>query len=124
MQSVAAEFNISETAFLSRIGSGVLDSENSDPSPKFSLRWFTPVAEVRGSLLIHFFLFFFFSFARSPLFKILTAHRIAFGILTFKSNFQSGHVLNFFFFETVTTEIPLEKIIKPEEGTHHRTNKV
>lgn len=104
MQSVAAEFNISETAFLSRIGSGVLDSENSDPSPKFALRWFTPVAEVRGSLLIHFFIFFLFfnfSFARIPLFKILTAqnkHRIAFGILTFKSNFQSGHILIFFFF--------------------------
>ncbi|KAJ8619632.1 hypothetical protein MRB53_028161 [Persea americana] len=46
MQSVAAEFNISETAFLSRIGTGIAESENSDPSPRFSLRWFTPVDEV------------------------------------------------------------------------------
>ncbi|KAL6850494.1 hypothetical protein ACP4OV_021121 [Aristida adscensionis] len=44
MQSVAAEFNLSETAFLLR---------NSSPSagagaaaPRFQLRWFTPVAEV------------------------------------------------------------------------------
>ncbi|XP_010542873.1 PREDICTED: uncharacterized protein LOC104815945 [Tarenaya hassleriana] len=38
LQSVAAEFNISETCFLSPIaGSGV---------PRFRLRWFTPVTEV------------------------------------------------------------------------------
>lgn len=53
MQLVAAEFNFSDTAFLSRIGSGIAESENSDPSPRFSLRWFTPVDEVRGIFFFH-----------------------------------------------------------------------
>ena len=41
MQSVAAEFNLSETAFLLR--------DSSSPAaaaPRFQLRWFTPAAEV------------------------------------------------------------------------------
>ncbi|KAH7677026.1 Trans-2,3-dihydro-3-hydroxyanthranilate isomerase protein [Dioscorea alata] len=38
MQSVAKEFNISETAFLTRAVSG--------DNPRFNLRWFTPVDEV------------------------------------------------------------------------------
>ncbi|KAM0954204.1 putative trans-2,3-dihydro-3-hydroxyanthranilate isomerase [Dioscorea sansibarensis] len=38
MQSVAKEFNISETAFLTHAVSG--------DNPRFNLRWFTPVAEV------------------------------------------------------------------------------
>ncbi|XP_042398289.1 uncharacterized isomerase BH0283-like [Zingiber officinale] len=47
MQSVAGEFNISETAFLSR----AVDVESDCPTngacgPRFHLRWFTPVAEV------------------------------------------------------------------------------
>ncbi|KQK03795.1 uncharacterized protein LOC100829388 isoform X3 [Brachypodium distachyon] len=41
MQSVAAEFNLSETAFLAR------DSSRAGAAaPRFHLRWFTPVAEV------------------------------------------------------------------------------
>ncbi|KAG0537218.1 hypothetical protein BDA96_03G129600 [Sorghum bicolor] len=40
MQSVAAEFNLSETAFLLR------DSSASGAAPRFQLRWFTPAAEV------------------------------------------------------------------------------
>ncbi|GMY17170.1 putative isomerase [Fagus crenata] len=43
LQAVAAEFNISETCYLTRLsGSDSLDS----PNPRFRLRWFTPVAEV------------------------------------------------------------------------------
>ncbi|CAH2042947.1 unnamed protein product [Thlaspi arvense] len=43
LQAVAAEFNLSETCYLSRIS----DSEsNSATTPRFRLRWFTPVAEV------------------------------------------------------------------------------
>ncbi|XP_075639800.1 uncharacterized protein LOC142611601 isoform X2 [Castanea sativa] len=43
LQAVAAEFNISETCYLTRLsGSDSLDSSN----PRFRLRWFTPVAEV------------------------------------------------------------------------------
>nr|GEU79208.1 phenazine biosynthesis PhzC/PhzF protein [Tanacetum cinerariifolium] len=40
LQSVAAEFNISETCYLTRVADH--ESEN----PRFGLRWFTPVAEV------------------------------------------------------------------------------
>jgi len=43
LQAVAAEFNIAETCYLTRLsGSDSLDSSNS----RFHLRWFTPVAEV------------------------------------------------------------------------------
>jgi hypothetical protein len=43
LQAVAAEFNISETCYLTRLTeSGPLDSS----IPRFRLRWFTPVAEV------------------------------------------------------------------------------
>ncbi|XP_030508169.2 uncharacterized protein LOC115722927 isoform X1 [Cannabis sativa] len=44
LQSVAAEFNISETSYLTRLPS----ESNSDGSstPRFRLRWFTPVVEV------------------------------------------------------------------------------
>ncbi|KAM7254319.1 hypothetical protein ACFE04_032001 [Oxalis oulophora] len=41
LQSVAAEFNISETCYLTR----VVVNDNS-PNPRFKLRWFTPVDEV------------------------------------------------------------------------------
>ena len=41
MQSVAAEFNLSETAFLARDSSG-----GAGAAPRFHLRWFTPVTEV------------------------------------------------------------------------------
>ncbi|KAF5462611.1 hypothetical protein F2P56_018601 [Juglans regia] len=44
LQAVAAEFNISETCYLTRLtGSEPLDS----PVPRFRLRWFTPVSEVK-----------------------------------------------------------------------------
>ncbi|KAM3762664.1 hypothetical protein ACB098_01G363600 [Castanea mollissima] len=44
LQVVAAEFNISLTCYLTRLsGSDSLDSSN----PRFRLRWFTPVAEVK-----------------------------------------------------------------------------
>ncbi|XVF32609.1 hypothetical protein REPUB_Repub17cG0097100 [Reevesia pubescens] len=41
LQAVAAEFNISETCYLTRITDSV------SPNPRFRLRWFTPVAEVK-----------------------------------------------------------------------------
>ncbi|KAE8708152.1 putative phenazine biosynthesis protein [Hibiscus syriacus] len=41
LQSVAAEFNLSETAYLTRTNGS--DSQ----TPRFRLRWFTPVTEVR-----------------------------------------------------------------------------
>ncbi|XP_074573862.1 uncharacterized protein LOC141830313 [Curcuma longa] len=48
MQSVAGEFNISETAFLSRAVDVESDSQtNGACGHRFHLRWFTPVAEVK-----------------------------------------------------------------------------
>ncbi|KAE8676733.1 Detected protein of confused Function [Hibiscus syriacus] len=41
LQAVAAEFNASQTAYLTRI------TNSASPNPRFRLRWFTPVAEVR-----------------------------------------------------------------------------
>ncbi|PUZ57333.1 hypothetical protein GQ55_5G422200 [Panicum hallii var. hallii] len=44
MQAVAAEFNLSETAFLLRDDGGSLSPAAA--APRFQLRWFTPAAEV------------------------------------------------------------------------------
>ncbi|XP_015575645.1 uncharacterized isomerase BH0283-like [Ricinus communis] len=44
LQSVAAEFNISETCYLTRISH---HSDTVPSNPRFRLRWFTPVAEVK-----------------------------------------------------------------------------
>ncbi|XWS46797.1 hypothetical protein CRYUN_Cryun14cG0099100 [Craigia yunnanensis] len=41
LQAVATEFNISETCYLTRI------TDSASPNPRFGLRWFTPVAEVK-----------------------------------------------------------------------------
>ncbi|XP_021614173.1 uncharacterized isomerase BH0283 isoform X2 [Manihot esculenta] len=43
MQAVAAEFNIPTTGFLTL----VTDSDDVSSNPRFRLRWFTPVAEVK-----------------------------------------------------------------------------
>lgn len=45
LQAVATEFNISETCYLTRINDP--ESDILDSIPRFRLRWFTPVAEVR-----------------------------------------------------------------------------
>ncbi|URE33514.1 Phenazine biosynthesis-like protein [Musa troglodytarum] len=51
MQSVASEFNISQTCFVSRaisaVGAGSDGPSNGASPPRFSLRWFTPVTEVK-----------------------------------------------------------------------------
>jgi predicted PhzF superfamily epimerase YddE/YHI9 len=57
MLSVAKEFNISETSFLTRVVSNESHPNGSNQSmavPCFGLRWFTPVAEV------HLFTFFMY----------------------------------------------------------------
>lgn len=48
LQAVAAEFNISETCYLTPISGSVGGSS----PPRFRLRWFTPVAEVFAFLYI------------------------------------------------------------------------
>ncbi|KAM5573206.1 putative isomerase BH0283 [Rosa sericea] len=45
MQALAAEFNLSETCYLTRLN-GSDHSPSLTSTPRFSLRWFTPVAEV------------------------------------------------------------------------------
>lgn len=60
LQSVAAEFNLSETCYLTRLAdSQARDSAHGHgPSvPRFRLRWFTPVAEVCLSLYVSLFSF-------------------------------------------------------------------
>ena len=56
LQSVAAEFNVSQTAFLSR-----RDGGSSSFTPRFRLRWFRPATEVplcaHGTLASAHFLF-------------------------------------------------------------------
>ena len=53
MQAVAAEFNVSQTCFLTRIAESEeqpLDSlSGASDNPRFRLRWFTPVIEVNIS---------------------------------------------------------------------------
>ncbi|XP_020226686.1 uncharacterized protein LOC109808205 [Cajanus cajan] len=48
LQSVAAEFNLSVTCFISRITESHhnLNSLHGTSNPRFSLRWFTPVTEI------------------------------------------------------------------------------
>ncbi|KAL3647894.1 hypothetical protein CASFOL_008862 [Castilleja foliolosa] len=45
LQAVAREFNLSETAYLNRIPEPA--QSTADSVPRFGLRWFTPVAEVK-----------------------------------------------------------------------------
>ena len=51
LQALAMEFNISETCYLNRITEPeALDSSTTILTPRFRLRWFTPVAEVSSFL--------------------------------------------------------------------------
>ena len=51
LQALAMEFNISETCYLTRITEPEpLDSFATILTPRFRLRWFTPVDEVRSFL--------------------------------------------------------------------------
>ncbi|XP_054800987.1 uncharacterized protein LOC129305093 [Prosopis cineraria] len=49
LQAIAAEFNISETCYLTRIAGleGPAHLINASSKPRFRLRWFTPVCEVK-----------------------------------------------------------------------------
>lgn len=57
LQAVASELNMSTTAFLTRIADS--DHKLQSPSPRFGLRWFTPVSEVSHTLDWTIFLFLF-----------------------------------------------------------------
>lgn len=46
LQALAAEFNLSETCYLTRLSDSVSDPALSSTPARFRLRWFTPVTEV------------------------------------------------------------------------------
>ncbi|KAL6214728.1 hypothetical protein ACLB2K_014160 [Fragaria x ananassa] len=46
LQALAAEFNLSETCYLTRLSDSVSDPALSSSPARFRLRWFTPVTEV------------------------------------------------------------------------------
>ena len=51
LQALAMEFNVSQTGYLTRITKPeALDSSTTILTPRFRLRWFTPVAEVSSFL--------------------------------------------------------------------------
>ncbi|KAG9157237.1 hypothetical protein Leryth_004914 [Lithospermum erythrorhizon] len=47
LQNVATEFNLSQTCFLTRATTVTESDDSSQQPPRFHLRWFTPVAEVK-----------------------------------------------------------------------------
>lgn len=53
LQSVATEFNLSQTCYLTPIVD--VDSELKNENPTFQLRWFTPVAEVKKNYHVFWF---------------------------------------------------------------------
>ncbi|KAL0419920.1 UNVERIFIED_CONTAM: putative isomerase [Sesamum radiatum] len=81
MQAVAREFNISETCYLTRLSDSVESLTGS--VPRFRLRWFTPVAEVKlcghATLAASHFLFAY-NLVKSHTIEFLTLS----GILTAK----------------------------------------
>lgn len=102
LQAVAREFNFSETCYLTQVTDSpesTNDSGNAPPIPRFRLRWFTPVAEVKlcghATLAASHFLFTFglvnadvIEF--STLSGILTAKRIPDIKVSDSSHFQNG----------------------------------
>ena len=51
LQALAMEFNVSQTGYLTRVTEPeALDSSTTILTPRFRLRWFTPVAEVSSFL--------------------------------------------------------------------------
>lgn len=52
LQAVAAELNISQTGYLTRIHDNSLNSLNGTSNPCFHLRWFTPLVQVYTNISI------------------------------------------------------------------------
>ncbi|XP_027097066.1 uncharacterized protein [Coffea arabica] len=112
MQSVATEFNISETCYLTRI----VDSDSQSTTPRFKLRWFTPVAEVKlcghATLAASYFLFSY-GLVNSDKIEFLTLS----GILTAKKvpdsktsnsmDHQNGDIQEDYFVELDFPVVPI-----------------
>ncbi|KAB1203205.1 hypothetical protein CJ030_MR8G004908 [Morella rubra] len=120
LQAVAAEFNISETCYLILLtGSEHLDSS----IPRFRLRWFTPVAEVK--LCGHATLAASHALFRSGLVNsniiefvtlsgILTARKVA-DIKSGVSDIQDGEAQACFFIELDFPTVPVTDFNSAEE---------
>ncbi|XP_075509044.1 uncharacterized protein LOC142545639 isoform X2 [Primulina tabacum] len=111
LQAVASEFNISETCYLTRLA-------ESPDVPRFRLRWFTPVAEVKlcghATLAAAHFLFVYglVSFdviEFSTLSGILTAKRVPETKALDPSNLPSGNARESFLIEL---DFPVVSITK------------
>ncbi|KAK2990510.1 hypothetical protein RJ640_019790 [Escallonia rubra] len=109
--AVAAEFNISETCYLTRI-TGPESVPHDSPTPRFRLRWFTPVTEVtlcgHATLAAAHFLFTS-GLVNTDLIEFLTLS----GILTAKrvadSKLANGEVQDGFFIELDFPTVPLHE---------------
>ncbi|KAL6505113.1 hypothetical protein OROGR_024930 [Orobanche gracilis] len=119
MQSVAREFNLSETCFLTRLPQ---TAESKIVSvPRFRLRWFTPVAEVHivklcghATLAASHFLFTYDLVESnmiefSTLSGILSAKRVSDNKLPESSNSSSGFASDSF---VVELDFPVDEIME------------
>ncbi|KAK3016236.1 hypothetical protein RJ639_006475 [Escallonia herrerae] len=115
--AVAAEFNISETCYLTRI-TGPESVPHDSPTPRFRLRWFTPVAEVKlcghATLAAAHFLFTS-GLVNTDLIEfltlsgILTAKRVADSKIADDACFENGEVQDGFFVELDFPTVPLHE---------------
>ncbi|XP_048336507.2 uncharacterized protein LOC107426010 [Ziziphus jujuba] len=112
LQSVATEFNISETCYLTPI----THSDSDSPRPRFRLRWFTPVAEVElcGHATLAAAHILFSSGLRDSniiefltLSGILTAKRVPETKASSGSGIQNGETEDSFFVELDFPAVPL-----------------
>ncbi|KAL6500454.1 hypothetical protein OROHE_025820 [Orobanche hederae] len=116
IQSVAREFNLSETCFLTRLPQ---PAESTIVSvPRFRLRWFTPVAEVKlcghATLAASHFIFTYdlvesTMIEFSTLSGILTAKRVPDNKLPESSNSPIGFAPNSF---PIELDFPVDEIMK------------
>ncbi|KAF8394458.1 hypothetical protein HHK36_020666 [Tetracentron sinense] len=121
LQAVAREFNVSETCYLTRIAateSEDRDSAIGDLNPRFRLRWFTPVAEVKlcgHATLAAAHVLFTSGLVKTDIIEFLTLS----GVLTAKKipgvekldtlKFQNGEAEGHFYIELDFPTIPLNE---------------
>ncbi|GAB2299235.1 hypothetical protein Dimus_033306 [Dionaea muscipula] len=92
LQAVAREFNISETCYLARLTDS--DHHPRSPNPRFKLRWFTPVAEV----------------------KLCGHATLAASHFCFTSGLASGDTIEFLTLSGILTARRVQGIIKSDSG--------
>ncbi|PIN25870.1 putative PhzC/PhzF-type epimerase [Handroanthus impetiginosus] len=122
LQAVAREFNISETCYLTRLS----DESNAESIPRFRLRWFTPVAEVKicghATLAASHFLFSYDlvksdTIEFSTLSGILTAKRAPNTKLSDSSISQKGNAPDGFLIELDFPVVPITEYDGADEAS-------